>query len=77
MLISNTTLPVKPDKIADMVDAVNNSIQAAKAVFEAAEMFDRQIHRFKGKSEVAIPLCTVSSLSAKRPSRNGRTGTGM
>jgi len=50
MLISNVTLPVKPDKIADMVDAVNNSIQAAKDVFEATERFDRHIQHIKGKS---------------------------
>ena len=50
MIISNETLPVKPDKIADMVKAVNGAIQAAKNVYAAVGEYENKISRFHGKS---------------------------
>ena len=42
--------PVKPDKIADLVDAVNAAIQSVKNVYSAVAEYERNANRFKGKS---------------------------
>ena len=50
MITSNVTDMVKPDKIADTVEAVQQAIEAAAGVYAAVERYETKSAKFHGKS---------------------------